>query len=279
MKIGWVWRVLVAWLVFVVAEMVAGMLLPIKMPMAPHAMQWLLAANLLSVVALSSAAVKSGWSRARLLPALFGLGFGIALVNGIEASFFLNFPEISWARVILQQGIAQAILSATVTLLFGGRHTQDESQVDWLGGRPVASAIGRFLASDALYVVIYFAFGMLVVPFVREWYATQHIPAFKTIVTLQFLLRGPVFVGLSILLARMLKVRGAAGALLVGLIFTTLTGITQLMVPSAVFPDAVRWAHFCEVSSSMFLFGFVISMLWRPKPQGIEAARVVVRHA
>jgi hypothetical protein len=273
MKIGFALRIVVAWIVFVAAEMVAGMLLPVHLPMVPHSFPWLLAANLLTVTTLAWAGSRSGWSRIKLMAALFVLGFGIVLVNGVEASFFLMVPGISWTTVILQQGFAQLILAATLAMLIAAPES-DRGNEGWLGGKSPTVALGTFLASDALYLVLYFTFGMLVVPFVRDWYASQHIPSFRTISTLQLLLRGPVFVLLCILLTKMLSVRRVSGALMVGLVFTVLTGVTQLMVPSAVFPDAVRWAHFCEVSSSMFLFGFLMSTIWKPKSHKLASQTV-----
>ena len=38
----------------------------------------------------------------------------------------------------------------------------------------------------------------------------------------------------------------------------------QLIVPNFLFPDAVRWAHFLEMFSSMLLFGISTSvLLWK----------------
>lgn len=270
-------RVVIAWIAFVAAQMAGGLLFPLHLPIAPHTMPWLFAADLLTTGALAWAASQSGWSRDRLFPALFAMGFAITLVNGVEAFFFLLVPGISWTRVVVGQIPALLVLSGVVALLFASPGSEKSSPEHTLSGKSLGGAIGTFLACDALYLVLYFAAGMIVVPFVRDWYATQHIPSFRTIITLQLVLRGPMFVLLCLLLTRMLRVRGVAQAVIVGLLFTTLSGVTQLMVPSAFFPDAVRWAHFCEVSTSNFVFGFLVAMLWKPKapkaiPQSVAAA-------
>lgn len=266
MSLKFALRVLAGWIVFVIAEMVSGVILPIHIPMAPHSFRWLLASHLLAVVALGWAGLRSGWPRIQLAAAYLALGLGIVLVNCVEGSFFLNTPGISWSRVILSQGITQAILAVALALLFGSSPKSEHGEKEgWFGGWSAGKVIAMFVACDALYLVLYFTAGMIVIPFVRDFYATQHIPPFRTIIELQLLLRGPMFVLLSILLTKMLAVRKAADALAVGLIFTTLTGVTQLIIPNPFFPDAVRWAHFCEVSSSMFVFGCLVSLLWRPR--------------
>jgi hypothetical protein len=33
-------------------------------------------------------------------------------------------------------------------------------------------------------------------------------------------------------------------------------------MPNPFFPDAVRWVHFCEVTSENFLFGAIVAWLW-----------------
>jgi len=79
---------------------------------------------------------------------------------------------------------------------------------------------------------------------------------------LQLFVRGPLFVALCLLLVRMVRLAGAKGALAVGMMFTIISGVAPLLMPNPFFPDAVRWAHFCEVSSSNFLFGAFVGWLW-----------------
>jgi len=274
MNLKFVWRVLAGWIVFVVAEMVSGVIIPIHMPMAPHSFRWLLASNLLTVAALAWAGSRAGWARMQLAAGFFAIGFSILLVNAVEGYFFLSVPGLSWPRLVLNQGISMAILAVVLGLLFGAapKSEQGEKEEGWLGGP--GRAIVKFVACDVLYLVLYFTAGLIVIPFVRDFYTTQHIPPFATIVTLQLSLRGPIFVLLIILLTRMIAVRRTADALGVGLIFTILTGVTQLMIPNPFFPAAVRWAHFCEVVSSMFVFGFLVSMLWKHRDRKVAVQTV-----
>ena len=87
-----------------------------------------------------------------------------------------------------------------------------------------------------------------------------------TILGLQLLVRGPVFILLCLALVRMLGLPRLGGALAVGAVFTILSGVAPLLMPNPFFPDAVRWAHFCEVTSSNFVFGAIVGWLWgQPK--------------
>ena len=116
--------------------------------------------------------------------------------------------------------------------------------------------------APATYVMLYISAGMIVIPYVRDFYATQHIPSMGQIVLLQFFIRGPVFVLVCLLLLRMFRLSGLSGALAVGLSFTLLSGVATLIITNPFFPDSIRWFHFCEVTSSNFLFGCVVGWAW-----------------
>lgn len=80
---------------------------------------------------------------------------------------------------------------------------------------------------------------------------------------------------ICLLLVRMLGLSGRSGALAVGLVFATVNGIAPLLIPNGIFPDYVRWAHFCEVASSNFLFGAFVAWLWRePEPDSKVHSRL-----
>jgi len=122
----------------------------------------------------------------------------------------------------------------------------------------------KFVVCDLLYVFLYFAVGAIIFPYVKDFYATQRLPSAGAIAALQLVVRGPMFIVLALALTRMLGLPRLSGAIVVGLVFTLLTGAAPLLIPNPVFPDSVRWAHFCEVTSEMFVFGAVVAWLWGP---------------
>ena len=71
-------------------------------------------------------------------------------------------------------------------------------------------------------------------------------------------------------MVRMLGLPRLSSALIVGLLFTLLSGVAPLLMPNPYFPDAVRWMHFMEVTSSNFVFGAIVGLLWG-QPQVAES--------
>ena len=128
--------------------------------------------------------------------------------------------------------------------------------------RNLGQKIVRFLACAVSYVFLYYLAGMIIFPFVRDFYMRIGVPPVWVIVPLQLLFRGPLFVLLCLLLLRMFRLPRLSGALAVGLAFTLVSAVATLIIPNPFFPDSVRWAHFCEVTSSNFLFGCVVGWIW-----------------
>ena len=137
--------------------------------------------------------------------------------------------------------------------------------------------VWRFALSDVLYLLLYFGAGVIIFPYVRDFYATQTVPPAKTIVGLQLLLRGPVFVAVCLLLMRMIGLSRWKGALVLGFVFTMLSGVVALLPPNPYFPDAVRWVHFGEVVSSNFVFGMLVGLIWGKS--GTSVAPQTMQHA
>ncbi len=242
--------------------MAAGTVIHVNAPVMPNTMRWLLLSDAMVVLALGAAAVRSDWKGWKLGLALFAIPAAIAVVNIIEGIIFLTGSRIDWRGTILIMLVGYAIAAALWVFIFGSRSTAG-LDADWsFPERNVWQKLWRLAFCCAAYVFLYFAAGMIIFPYVRDFYATQHIPAFGEIVTLQFFLRGPVFLLVCLLLMRMFRMPRVSGALAVGLAFTVLSGVAVLIIPNPFFPDAVRWVHFCEVTSSNFVFGCVVGWVW-----------------
>jgi hypothetical protein len=117
--------------------------------------------------------------------------------------------------------------------------------------------------------------GTIIFPYVRDFYATQTLPPLAEVLSVQLFIRGPILVATCLVMQRMLGLPRTAGAVTVGLMLATLNGVAPLIIPSGVFPDTVRWAHFYETTISNFVFGAFVAWLWgRP-----EAAAQMVSKA
>jgi hypothetical protein len=251
-----------AWIALLAAQMVAGMLIHTSTPVMPNIFGWLMLSNALVVVVLGAAAMRSEWKGWRLYLALFSIPVGIAAVNMLEGVIFLTNAKIDWRGIFLLTVAGYALASALWTVIFNGKQIL-ASAGDWaIPTRRFPQNLWRFAFSSAAYLFLYILAGMIIFPYVREYYATQHIPSMGQIVLLQFFVRGPVFVVICLVLLRMFRLNGWSGALSVGLAFTILSGVATLILPNPFFPDPVRWAHFCEVTSSNFIFGCVVGLVW-----------------
>jgi len=251
---------ILAWIALLAAQIVAGMLIHTSTPIMPNIMRWLMLSNALVVVALGAAAMRSEWKGWRLWLALFSIPVGIAAINMLEGVIFLTNAKIDWRGIFLLSVAGYAIAAALWTVIFNRKAA---AEGDWaMPARTFAQKLWRMALCSASYVFLYLVAGMIVFPYVREYYATQHIPSMGQLVLLQFFIRGPLFVLICLLLLRMLRLSGWSGAVAVGLTFTILSGVATLILPNPFFPDPVRWAHFCEVTSSNFVFGCVVGLVW-----------------
>jgi hypothetical protein len=259
-------RTLLAFVAVSIIQTIAGMLVPMKVPPAPHILQWLILTNALVVATLAVAALRTelrGW---RLGAAISAIPLVLVFVNMIEGVVFLKNSPIEWPR-IFAHAVISAVLSVPLwMLLFGRRAGAPPQHYHPIASKSRGERAWKFAVSDLAYILLYYGAGMIIFPYVRDFYATQQLPSAGTIVALQLLVRGPIFVVLCLALVRMLGLPRLSGALAVGAVFTILSGVAPLLIPNPYFPDSVRWVHFFEVSIENFIFGAVVGWLWgRPK--------------
>lgn len=254
-------RLLLGWLALACAQLLAGMIVRVKAPPVPYALEWMLVTDLLIVAVVSFLAYRSDWTGWKLAGALVLIPFLVNLVNMVEGTVFLQHSGIEGPQVALSLGLTYLFAWPLWRFTFG-RQPATAEQPSMLRVPGASGLLWRFVLSDVAYLVLYFVAGMIIFPFVRDFYATQTVPPYRTIVALQLLLRGPVFILVCVLVVRMLGLLRWPGALVVGLAFTLVSGVAPLLAPNPFFPDAVRWVHFGEVVISNFVFGLVVALLW-----------------
>ena len=255
-------RLILAWVALFAAQMVAGMVIHVTAPPIAGVMPWLMLSNAIIVLALGAAALRSDWRDWKLAGAMFAIPAAITTVNMIEGVFFLTNSHIDWRGVITLTLVGYAIATLLWWLIFRGAQVVSGSAESPIPHRSFGQTLNRVVLCLVCYVFLYYLAGFIIFPYVREFYATQRIPGVGEIVAMQFLLRGPVFLMVCLLLLRMFRLPHLAGALAVGLAFTVLSGVAPLIVPNPFFPDAVRWVHFGEVTSSNFVFGCIVGWVW-----------------
>ncbi len=269
-------RGLLAFVAICVVQVVAGMLVPMKPVAVPGLLLWMLLTTALTVAALSIVAARTdrrGWLLGAEVAAIPLVVFCIDLIEGVV---FLPNAGIDWGRIFLYT-LVSAVLSIPVwTLLFGMRREASPDHYQPIRAKSWAERAWKFALCDLTYLFLYFAAGTIIFPYVKDFYATQHLPSAGQIVALQLFVRGPMFVLLALALTRMLGLPRTSGAIAVGVVFTFLTGVVPLLTPNPFFPDVVRWVHFAEVTSENFVFAAVVAWLWGPpklaQPQALQQA-------
>jgi|SRR5579864_309196 len=262
-------KIVLGWLALVAAQVISGIVVPIHAVAPPNALEWMLLTDFLVAAVLGIVAVRSDWVGWKLALALVTIALAINLVDAIEGSIFLKHSEIPWRSLILNMCVTYVLVLPLWRYIFGGGEAVP-AHYSPFAQKSALSAVGKFAVSDLSYLALYFTAGTIIFPFVKHFYATQTLPSYGTIVILQLLLRGPVFVLVCLLLVRMVGLSRWQGAFAVGLAFTILSGVAPLLMPNPYFPDYVRWTHFGEVTSSNFVFGCLVSLIWG-KPKGIAA--------
>lgn len=197
------------------AAKLAAVFLPVEAPLPGdvmrHFMAWMLLTNAVTTAALSVVAVRAEWRGWKLGFSVALIPLAIVVINGIEGIVFLKNLPLEWPRIFLTSAIT-ALLSAPVwMLLFGSRHDTADEHFRPIASKPLGERAWKLVASDLTYLLLYFAAGILIFPYVRSFYATQILPSTRTIVGLQLLVRGPLFILLCLLLTRMLGLPRLSG--------------------------------------------------------------------
>jgi len=255
-------RLAMAWVAFMAAQMAVGALIRPNTPPNPHPILFMLVYDACIVLAIGAAAVRSDWRDSRLLLALFLVPAAIGLANWIEGAWYLPNVGIDWRATLIYEMVSLTVAALLWYAVFRTAAVTESPVSSTLPERSFGQKLWRFAFCSACYLCLYFLAGTIIFPFVRDYYATQHLPGAFQIIAMQLLLRGPVFVLVCLTLLRMFRLPHLSGALSVGLAFTFISGVAALIMPNGIFPDHVRWAHFCEVTSSNFVFGFVVGWVW-----------------
>ncbi len=264
MKTSSVWRMsLLTLAMFIVVDFLTGVGLSTKPAGTHSAYGWAVASNAIVAFTVGYLGSWAPWRGFKLAAALASVPLVIQVINVIEGLNYLNTDQaIRWGMALSP---LKYLLIVPLWLVFFHSQASSASSELSLPARTFWGKLWRIALCSFLYLILYFIAGMLIFPFVRGFYATQPMPSVGRVVALQLLLRGPVFVGICVMLARMISPRRMSTAVAVGLVFTLISGVAPLIIPNPIFPNWVRWIHLGEVTASNFLFGVVIALIWSRK--------------
>jgi hypothetical protein len=275
-------RVIALSLVLFFSYSVASLMVGLGTPSGSStaAVIWLFAASLLSSIAISYPVIRSKWYGWRLVLTIFTVFYGITtFLSQIETVVFLEYlvniiPAEIVPRLFVQGVIVSALFSVSAVLIHGkmsGGKEYGESETEKISpniclNMPLKVWIWKLSLVAVIYVAIYISFGMLVFrPLAgdafQEFYAGLQLPAW--IVPFQ-MVRGLVWAALALPVIKMMEGELWEIKLAVALLFSVLMG-SLLLIPNPYMPDAIRLAHLIEVTSSNFVFGWIVAtvLCWR----------------
>jgi hypothetical protein len=192
----------------------------------------------------------------------------MTFLSQIETVVFLRYlVDIVPERIIPKlfiQGAIIAILFSPLAVLIHGRMRKTE-ELKKVNGRPIMpwmEWVWKLILIMFIYVAIYFSFGTFVFrPLAgeafKEYYAGLQLPIW--ILPFQ-MVRALIWTALALPIIRMMKGNWWEAGLAVAMLYSILMG-SILLLPNPYMPETIRIAHFIEVSSSNFLFGWIVVWL------------------
>ncbi|HEY2930414.1 MAG TPA: hypothetical protein VGK99_01610 [Acidobacteriota bacterium] len=223
---------------------------------------WLTALSCLLTVGVLLAAMQAvearGWALVWVLFALYG---GIGTVNiEIEAVVF-QILSVTTSLHMLGTGLAVAFAVCLLMVYMAGRIRSQGSAE----GRTPAHRLAdnwqlRVPMAAFCYVVLYFAAGITIFPYVRHFYAGRPIPSGGVVILTQFV-RGLVYAAVMLPFTRWMSGQRWRAGWMLGLCLSVLGGIAPLLPPNEYLPADLRLVHAVEIGVSNFLFGVITALL------------------
>lgn len=235
---------------------------------------FLLISSIFNCFTICFITANSSWRGAKRAIGIIFVVFMIAsFMTQIETLFFGQaFTILTKADIIfIMLAMLPSIVAAT---LLGAKFFGNNEPVEKGEPVPVLSLIRRIAVLGLIYTAVYFLFGYFVAwqfEKVRVFYSgTAENAGFigqlmnnandnPIIYPFQFI-RGVMFALFLLPLLYMLRAKGRK-KFIISVCLTYLTTAVLLIIPNVLFPDAVRWAHFIEMFSSMLVFGVITGII------------------
>ena len=239
----------------------------------PMSAVFVLVSGVLFCFAICFIAANANWRGAkRIIGIIFTVFMIASFMTQIETWFFGKvFPLLTLLDILyITLTPLPPIVAATVlgVKFFGlGGPPEEYTSI------PVAPIIWRVAALGIIYTAVYFIFGYFVAWQFTELRLFYSGSAEKTGFIGQLMnnvnnnpviypfqvMRGIMFAAFILPLVYMLRKHKGKFIISVWLVYFTTAVV--LIIPNILFPDAVRWAHFYEMATSMSLFGIIAGLI------------------
>jgi len=197
-----------------------------------------------------------GW---RLSGALFVLYFGINQLTTLDEAllFKVGLKAPQALRMIGRGFVTSLVFVPLLVLILGCWKNNPPEKAKPLATRSAANWVGRILLGALLYVLCYFIAGMMVFPFVKDFYSGFNLPGAASVIEME-IFRGLVYVAAGLLVVHGMKGYRARAAITLGLSFPILAGVAPLLLSNPFLPVYVRLAHGFEIGISDFVYGILL---------------------
>ncbi|MCD6562949.1 MAG: hypothetical protein J7K23_03400 [Thermoproteales archaeon] len=255
----YLWRLLVSSLILVVFSGAFGFVFGVSI----ISWVWSFVSCLLIVVVLSFLVRYSRICGFRLAFIIFIVFFGVYTFNTqVETIFFgLNVPIEKVAGIVFSGLFSEFFFSLIFIYIMDKKCKTSTISERYVFHFSVFGWLWRFFISVFLYVFLYIIAGMLVFPYIQDFYAGIPMPDVSEIILMQFF-RGFVYLAISILVLWVMDTTLLKKSLFLGLLFSVLGGIAPLLLPNPYMPAKIRFYHSIEIGLSNFIYGVVIGYVF-----------------
>lgn len=232
--------------------------------------------NALSAI-LVAAALALGVSRATasgptLITAFAGLHFVVYGLINIPEGILFDVIKPQVMPIAAFTALLSSFLTVTVLVAVAGRLNGPESPAGF--ARPIVTFTAlfwRLMAVPAIFILCYFIAGMIIFPFVAQYYAGRAMPGPGAIVAMQ-VMRSLAILAAAYPVLRIIPRRSDA-ILVLAVTLPVFGAIVPLLPMNELMPGNVRWVHMAEMTPYYTLFGVILAFWFgAPKPVVLRTA-------
>ena len=228
---------------------------------------WAVVAALVVAGALAFVAGRVRANVEQLFVAFFVILAGLRFAAQAQAAYFFE-PEVSAERftgLFLQLVCASAVLAAAAAFTF--RHRVVDPALGHPSGFRFSDSgwLWRIPASAAIYFVLFFVAGLIIWPFVQDFYAAQLTEERLGLLNFEWeYLNGVWFALIALPLIRLVPGGWWRAGVTLAVALCLIRGIGGLIVPNPYMPTGIRLWHMFEVGWSNFVYGLAIAYVFLP---------------
>ncbi|MBN4065762.1 hypothetical protein JYT51_00340 [Candidatus Amoebophilus asiaticus] len=232
---------------------------------------WTLFSDFLIVSILWIIAEHSKWTGLKLIGSLFLLYFGIFQFNSlIEAYFFdLDMTKSQITQIAISGFFISLLFTILLTAITGKTKKTLDHETCQTEKRSLFGWSWRIITCVLIYIMIYITAGLIIFPYVQEFYAGRNLPGVQELLLVQAF-RGLIFTLIALPTVIMIKGSRIEKTLLIGLAFSIIGGIAPLIIPNPILPENVRLVHGFEVGISNFVYGCILALILTQKEKELR---------